>query len=134
MTYLVEVLESRTLFAVGPLDPTFGAGGRAAVDVPAAHADTARAVAIDAGGRVVVAGRTLNPQGSAGDGVIVLRYRPDGMLDPTFGVGGRATVPGTGSSGGGGTPLAQAVAIDRVGRIVVAFDNFAFARFNADGS
>jgi uncharacterized delta-60 repeat protein len=68
----------------GVLDPTFGAGGRVRTDING-NQDVALAVAVQRDGRIVVAGftvaRTLE--------FSIVRYNPDGSLDPTFGSGGK---------------------------------------------
>lgn len=72
----------------GALDPSFGVGGLVTTDF-FGGADSARSVALDAQGRVVVAGWAL--RGGTGD-FAVARYLPNGTLDPTFDTDGRATV------------------------------------------
>jgi uncharacterized delta-60 repeat protein len=66
----------------GALDTTFGTGGKTTTDF--GGADQAFAIALDSGGRAVVAG-----QGSGQFGVA--RYNADGSLDATFGSGGKTT-------------------------------------------
>jgi len=89
--------------------------------------DYARAIARQSDGRIVVAGYT-----SSWD-FAVARYLPDGALDTGFGTGGLAVV------GIGVIDYALAVAVDPAGRIVVAGtatgngEDFALARFTADG-
>ena len=82
--------------ANGTLDTTFGQSG----EVTTPGAATALATAIQADGKVVVAGLSL------------LRYNTDGSLDTTFGNGGIVATP----KGSG----ARAVAIQADGRIVAA--------------
>jgi uncharacterized delta-60 repeat protein/uncharacterized repeat protein (TIGR01451 family) len=133
----------------GDLDLTFGVAGR--VDTLIGDAN-ASAVAIDASGRIVVAGTSWSTATGSLDFTLV-RYQTDGTLDPSFGTGGIVT-----------TDFAQnhdygtSLAIDRNGRIVVAgytqFETvidcstperpectqntsafyFALARYNADGN
>jgi uncharacterized delta-60 repeat protein len=86
----------------GALDPSFGTRTFADGDFTAATG-----VAVDAEGRIVVVGLSH-------DDVLVLRYLPDGTLDPTFGTAGRVATDVT-----GGLDVANAVAIDGAGRIVV---------------
>jgi uncharacterized delta-60 repeat protein len=78
------------LNANGALDPTFGAGGIAAVDFGAT--EFGEALARQADGRILVAGR------SSATGAVVARLRATGVLDPDFGSGGRVTLPGGGSA------------------------------------
>jgi uncharacterized delta-60 repeat protein len=92
------------LNATGALDTTFGTGGIAGIDF--GGDDFGEAMARQADGRIVVAGR------STAAGAVVARLRATGALDPDFGNGGRVTLPG------GGSVRAVLVAPDR--KIVVA--------------
>jgi uncharacterized delta-60 repeat protein len=87
----------------GALDPTFGTGGKAAVDF--GGDDFGQAVARQADGRILVAGR------STAAGAVVARLRTNGALDPGFGGDGRVTL-GPGS--------ARAVLVQPDRRILVA--------------
>lgn len=72
--------------AAGGLDRSFGSAGVVRSDL-SGGVDDARAMAIDSGGRMVVAGTSI----LAGDTVFaVARYNADGSLDPTFGSAGKA--------------------------------------------
>lgn len=104
----------------GLLDTTFGEGGKVTTDF--GNVETASAVAIDAGGRIVVAGDTRY-----GSRFVLARYSIDGSLDESFGNKGRVTLD---DSEGGGEPN---LAIDVEGRIVVAGENI-LLRLDADGS
>ena len=94
----------------GALDPTFGAGGRVTTAFEAGTA-TAAALLIDTSGRLIVAGAA---QGTGTVYLVVLRYQPDGALDPTF--GGR----GWTATDLGGDDSVAAAALQEDGRIVVA--------------
>ena len=118
----------------GSLDPSFGTGGRVVTDL-GGSIDDAEAMAIQRDGKIVVAGRS-NALGTTLE-IVVVRYRSDGSLDRSFGVGGRVfthfpTETDTGDVG--------AVAIQRDGKILVgglagsAFGgNFSIARFVRNG-
>lgn len=69
----------------GTLDNSFGTGGKV---ITALHPsfDEVKAVAVQKDGKIVVAGHSL-------DGLLVARYRVDGTLDQTFGIGGVRTAP-----------------------------------------
>ena len=106
--------------APGDLDPTFGNGGKLIDGVVRSHSgDVANGVAVQADGKIVVAGfRSL------------ARYNPDGSLDTTFGSGGYIA-----------TCNAADVAIQIDGKIVVGCTvgshssaDFAIVRYNPDGS
>lgn len=74
--------------AVGYLDRTFGTDGRVVTDLGGSD-DAAYAEASQAGGGTVVAAGNSSA-------MVLLRYRPDGTLDPAFGTGGRVTIPSDG--------------------------------------
>ena len=110
----------------GSLDDTFGTGGRVTIG-----GGIARAVAIQANGKIVVAGATVD-----GD-FLAARYNPDGSLDNTFGTAGRVTtdflVPSCTLCDDG----ANAVAIQADGKIVAAgaaASHFALARYLGQGT
>src|SRR5438128_8975310 len=68
----------------GDLDATFGTGGRVLTDFGGGAG--ARALALQADGRIVVAGRS---RVAVGDDFALARYNPNGSLDSSFGSGGR---------------------------------------------
>jgi len=116
----------------GSLDGSFGTGGKVTTAVGSDN-DFAYAVAIQADGKIVVAGTSLI--GSTADFVLV-RYTTDGSLDPTFGTGGKVT-----TAIGTGNDLAYAVAVQSDQKIVVAgyaligsTADFALARYTTTGS
>ncbi len=118
----------------GRLDSGFDGDGIARIAVAPAGA-TAQAMAVDAAGRVVVAGFAWN--GTNND-VALLRLLPDGALDTGFGGGdGIVTL-----DLGGTEDRAYAVAVQADGRVVVAGSqkvgtdpsNLLVARFTADGT
>jgi uncharacterized delta-60 repeat protein len=115
----------------GTLDTTFNGTGKRTDPIGAGADDFAAAVAIDAQGRIVVAGGSNN---GSDDDFAVARYNPNGTLDTTFNGTGTRTDPI-----GSGTDFANAVAIDAQGRIVLAGqsrngsnDDFALARYIGD--
>jgi uncharacterized delta-60 repeat protein len=99
-----------TWAAEGDLDPTFGSGGR--VVAPVAPVTGPAAVTVDSQGRIVaVGGRSPN--------LAVTRFLPSGALDTSFSGDGVATFDPT-AGAANGAALADAVAIDPQGRILVA--------------
>ncbi len=116
----------------GSLDPSFGTGGLVLTDFGLGD-DEALAVALQADGKIVVAGSAWN--GSDRD-LALVRYNADGNLDPTFGTAGKTTFAFRTSS----TDLATALAIQADGKIVVAGSadganqDMAVARFDANGT
>lgn len=112
----------------GALDPSFGTAG--VVRTVIGTSSRAHAVAIQADGRIVVAGDTA----SAPD-LALARYRENGTLDPSFGIGGVMV------SDVDRREVALALAIGRDGRLVVGGTSFAepdhallLARYLPDGS
>src|SRR2546422_184614 len=94
----------------GDLDATFGTGGRVLTDFGGGAG--ARALALQAGGKIVVAGFTSSDFGTRRDFALA-RYNADGTLDPSFG-GGRVV------TNFGGRAEASALALQSDGKIVVA--------------
>jgi len=72
--------------ADGSLDRKFGKRGKVITRVGSASEDSARAVAIQADGKILVAGKAHRRY--EGD-VAIVRYKPDGTLDHAFGVKGK---------------------------------------------
>jgi uncharacterized delta-60 repeat protein len=121
----------------GSLDTTFGTGGKVLTDF-FGDADQGAGVALQADGKIVVAGSVRRSTffGST-DYFALARYNSDGTLDSTFGSGGLAVATPVGSIGDQVTGLA----LMGNGQLVVSGsinltgnDEFAAARFNADGS
>ena len=114
----------------GALDSTFGAGGIVTTDI--SDYNSARALAIQSDGKIVVAGYTSI--GGYNDFTVV-RYNTDGSLDSTFGIANSGIAL---ADFGGGNDYAYALGIQSDGKIVAAgrsFGNdFAVVRFNADGT
>jgi uncharacterized delta-60 repeat protein len=90
----------------GKLDPSFGESGVVSTDFDG-RLDDGRALALDAEGRLVAAGVSYVGR------IAVARYQPDGELDPSFGLAGRAVVDL------GGSVEVSDMAIQADGSIVV---------------
>jgi uncharacterized delta-60 repeat protein len=73
----------------GALDPGFGKGGKVVTPMGQGRGG-ASALAVQADGRILVAGFRETPKAST-EGVL-LRYRPDGRIDRSFGSGGEVVV------------------------------------------
>jgi uncharacterized delta-60 repeat protein len=121
--------------AAGDLDTTFGGDGRVVTGF--AGGAFADAVAIQADGKIVAAGRVFTPSGKRT--FALARYNPSGGLDPTFGGDGRVL------TGFAGQADASGVAIQADGKIVAAGTTlsftggrgqrkFALARYNPSGA
>lgn len=121
----------------GALDASFGSGGKVIVDY-AKGRDIARAVAVQADGRIVVAGGTVVPGDDERFGL--LRLHANGTLDTSFGMGGKLTTAFTGSA----NDRANALLIQPDGKIVVGGQasfssaaggvDFALARYLPSGA
>jgi uncharacterized delta-60 repeat protein len=144
LRWSVEALEARTLLSVGSPDPTFGQGGQVTVQFPGpAVLTSVRDSAVQADGKVVIAGRAADAAGGAGaSDFAIARLNADGSVDTTFGAGGVAVVHSDGNN-----DSAESVAVQPDGKIVAVgyFGNeasgqsptdeqFVVARFNADGT
>jgi uncharacterized delta-60 repeat protein len=95
----------------GTLDPSFGTGGKLITQVGIVY-DYANSVAVMPDGKILVAGPSR--QGNE-DKYAILRYLPNGSLDSSYGIEGKMLV-----SFADGNDIANAVAIDQIGRAVVA--------------
>ena len=115
------------------MDLTFGIVGKGAAN---RYDDRAYAAAIQADGKIVVAGtRAVNYETA-----LLARYNTDGSLDQNFGIGGFVND----SAHGGHRTYFTAVAVQADGKIVAAGYFYEFAgcpgyrttvfRYNADGS
>ncbi len=116
--------------ANGSLDTSFGTGGKVTTAI-GSIIDTVRAVAIQSDGKIVVAGNSDN---GSDDDFALARYTADGSLDTSFSSDGKLTT----DFGSNDVDRAYAVAVQSDGKIVAAgygnHDDFALARYTADGS
>ncbi|OGB70983.1 MAG: hypothetical protein A2486_07685 [Burkholderiales bacterium RIFOXYC12_FULL_65_23] len=134
--------------ANGSLDATFGAGtadgtpdGVVSLSLGAGN-DEAKAVAIQANGKIVIAGNTIGSDNSSN--IAVARLNGDGSLDAAFGVGNADGTPDgvVAVSLSNGDDKAKAVALQADGKILVGgvtlaadnSSNVAVARLNSDGT
>jgi uncharacterized delta-60 repeat protein len=119
----------------GSLDTSFGTGGKATADF--AGSQGISALAVQADGRIVLAGLTTLTGGFFSYDFTVIRFNANGSLDTTFGTGGHVITDFFGSA-----DVAYAVAVQPDGLITVAgyaipalgAQDFAIARYNPDGS
>ncbi len=119
--------------ASGDLDAGFGTGGWVRLPITGSN-QIGRAVAMQPDGKVVIAG--YDNWNTSNENIIMARYRADGVLDTSFGVGGVVTM-----SLSAGHDTAYAVDVQSDDKIVVAglstaggVNVPAIVRFNADGS
>lgn len=131
----------------GSLDTSFGAGngdgtpdGVFSVSLGAGN-DVGSAVAMQADGKIVVAGNSTSVGGNSSN-IVLLRLSANGTLDSTFGTANDGTIDGVVNlSLGDGNDVANALKIQADGKMVVVgttvnagSSNIAVARFNTDGS
>jgi uncharacterized delta-60 repeat protein len=118
----------------GQLDPSFGSGGKVVTDLGAETVAGAAAVAIQANGRIVIAGTRSN---GAGVDFMLARYMSNGRLDAGF---GRRGIVLTDLDSGSGD-LASAIALQGSTIIVAGSTapasggptDFALARYTSKG-
>jgi uncharacterized delta-60 repeat protein len=85
----------------GRLDPGFGSGGVQTADF-AGISETASGVLVQPDGAIVVVGWVRDTRGGGpdtADDMLVVRYLPDGQLDPSFAAGGVLRVPAFSADG-----------------------------------
>jgi uncharacterized delta-60 repeat protein len=120
----------------GSLDPTFGNKGKVTTDFETQD-DAIRALAIQPDGKIIAVGRAMV---SGSTDFALVRYNPDGSLDPTFGNNGKVTTAfGTGYERGltivlqpdGKAVVAGSVYVDTP-RVISP--DFGLVRYNSDGS
>jgi len=122
----------------GSYDLSFSSDGRVETDFDAGF-DSANSIALQADGKIILAGVSQGGAGAPGvTRIAVARYFSDGSLDTAFDVDGRVT-----TSIGTKNDFARAVSVQSNGRIVVAGGYFdaiavrfhsALVRYAANGS
>ena len=84
----------------GAIDTSFGTNGTGIVFTDFGTGSVIRAMSIQADGKIVVGGYTTYPANAQEGAVALARYQTNGVLDPSFGVGGvRVTTGVTGYTG-----------------------------------
>lgn len=118
----------------GVLDTTFNATGKVTSAIGAAE-DVAYSLALQADGRIVLAGYASN---GVNNDFALVRYNLDGSLDTTFNATGKAL-----GAVGGSDDIAYAVTLQSDGKILLAGTSwngvnhvydFSLARFNPNGT
>jgi uncharacterized delta-60 repeat protein len=122
--------------ADGTLDSSFGPGGIVTTDF-FGNSDAARAVAVQADGRIVAAGTALKSNTILSADFALVRYNSDGSLDTTFGSGGKVTTDASGNA-----DIVASLVILPDGRLLVGgttfkestdSNDFELVRYNANG-
>ena len=111
--------------ANGTLDSSFGSNG-----IAIKSGLGGLAIAIQSDGKIAVAGfiEKVTSTGATGYEFALIRYNTNGSLDSTFGIGGIV------STAFGGFVMAEAIAIQSDGKILVAGGGFLLARYTTNGS
>jgi uncharacterized delta-60 repeat protein len=117
------------------LDYGFSSDGKVLTNYVGNSHEDARAVAVQADGKIVVAGTTtIGGNGYPVHNWALMRYQANGSLDPTFGANGKLNLDFAGAD-----DEITGLAIQSDGKILAAGfahgydDNFAFARFLPNG-
>ena len=117
----------------GDLDLGFGVAGSVSTDFDASS-DRAAAVVVQTDGKIVAAGHYY--KSGSQHGFAIARYETTGILDTTFGIGGKVMTTFTGPPGG-----ARSLALQPDGKIVVAGNSnsgntgdFLLARYLVNGT
>ncbi|MFK8045333.1 MAG: T9SS type A sorting domain-containing protein [Crocinitomicaceae bacterium] len=115
----------------GILDNSFDSDGIVTMDINSSN-DVMKSIITQPDGKIIVAGYTSD---MISDQFCVVRFNSDGSLDNSFGLNGVVTTPFPFTS------VASDMALQANGKIIVAGhtwsgtqNNFALARYNADGS
>ncbi|MDQ4065635.1 MAG: hypothetical protein M3161_06270, partial [Actinomycetota bacterium] len=124
LALLFVTVPSTALPAPGSLDPSFDGDGRVVTVPPDQWGYLPRAMTIDDAGGIIVTGATLNLETQDED-IFLARYRPDGVLDDSFGSSGIVTADLGGDEG------TFDVEVDPAGRIVVAGNSWTAGAFSA---
>jgi len=112
--------------STGALDNTFDTDGKVTTDIGSSTSDSAKSIAIQSDGAIVVAG-------TSSSNFAVVRYTSTGALDNTFDTDGKVTT----DIGSSTNDSANSVAIQSDGAIVVAgtsANDFAIVRYTSAGA
>lgn len=133
----MEPLESRVLFSVGSIDPTFGTNGQVTVSFNGTTPLTSvRDSKVLSDGSILLAGQAADAGAGVGSSdFAVAKLTPSGALDSTFGAGGVAVIHSSGAD-----DAARSIAVEPNGQIVAVgsfvsdTSSFEIVRLNADGT
>lgn len=130
----IDYSRSVEVYAAVPLtEHTLGNGGKVTTAI-GSGADRGKDLAIQADGRIVVAGYAYN---GTNDDFAVVRYNTDGSLDTTFGSNGKVTTDFGYDDQGRGVAIqtdGKIVVVGHSGTVGTYYGVWATARYNNDGS
>jgi uncharacterized delta-60 repeat protein len=102
----------------GELDTGFNGSGFVVQGGPGA--DVGNSIALDASGRILVAGYRDHGSGLMNYDMVIWRYKDDGTLDPDFGTNGTVVSHDPLGTGSNSYDVGNSIALDASGRILVA--------------
>jgi uncharacterized delta-60 repeat protein len=114
----------------GSLDSTFNGSGKVVTDIGNNSTDDAYCLSVQADGKILVAGHTID---GSGDHIAVVRYNVDGSLDGTFNGSGKVVT----TVASGSFDAAYHIEVLPGGRILVvgaSDSNIVLVRYNSNGS
>jgi len=114
----------------GTLDRGYGSRGKVVTRLGSISEDSARAVAIQWDGKILLAGATHTSRSESELGVV--RYNPDGSLDRTFGKKGKIIRP-FGTNADRISAAAHSIAVQKDGKILVGVNLYKHGSYNIDG-
>ena len=131
---LIALFTHPVAAAPGDLDLSFGGTGKVSTALGGGD-DRGNSVAVQSDGKIVVAGSSYD--GSSNIDFALVRYNPNGSLDPSFNGTGKVT-----TAIGNGDDYGSSVAVAPDGKIIVAGSSyngssnadFALVRYNSNGS
>jgi uncharacterized delta-60 repeat protein len=115
----------------GTLDQGFGTGGRVVTDLFSKSFDQLMTLTVQDDGRILAAGGVRETPNHDNQFAVV-RYLPDGRLDPDFGTGGKVVTPVNVN----GDSLIFGIALQPDGKIVAtgfSFSEYALVRYDRQG-
>jgi uncharacterized delta-60 repeat protein len=115
--------------STGLLDGTFGSGGKVTTAI-GTFSDQAQGVTIDSSNRIIAVGASAVT--SSNFDFAIVRYSAGGVLDATFGTGGKTTTPAS-----SGNDFANSAVVQPDGKIVVAGSagaDFGVVRYTSVGT
>ena len=130
-------------FSDGSVDTSFGHGGQATTQITN-FINYANAAALQADGKILIAGEAQSADGTLSEFAVV-RFNRDGTLDRSFGHGGKVTTNFVGVRAGGVSNPANSILVQADGKILVGGSasfcprncgrrKAALARYNGNGT
>lgn len=109
--------------ASGQLDSNFNGGAPlllGGIVEASDQDDRAYSVTVDKNGKILVTGYGMGASAGSTFDLVVLRLNPNGSLDTSFGDGGKVVIDRVGGGTASGSDVGYSIALDALGRILVA--------------